>query len=344
MGFGSSRSPRIAAGCRPSCRLSFGSAATTDLVLSKVVLRVERAVAPVFLKPTGESPKGHFSTTLAGADVPELGLNALYWALSVASGCSIRPTVEWDALLDYEIFDLRPGRVVGTRGSYSSSPYVGLLRSPGTSNGTLTEDGLRDAQKLYRELAGLDRELREQLQIPIERWMSSLEQWEPVDRTIDLGVGLESLYMSGIRDELRFRFALRAAWHLADGRADRIRLFDTFKKIYDLRSNAVHQGRLDRTVTIRDQTSKTSGFVKEAQELRRKAICKVIRSAKRPDWNELVLGQSQAAPGWSRVARTNPEALGWVQAEAQPGLDPPLRRSWPGHGSDISLVPIFHGL
>lgn len=263
----------------------------TEMVLSKVVLSVEKTVKPVFHRPTGDAAKNHFSTALASDEGPDLDLRAFCQALSLASGCSVRPTFQWDALLDYELFDLRPNRVIGTTGWASSSPHVGLLRSPPTRTGTLTESGLQDAQELYRLLVGLDAITREHLQIPIERWMRSMEQWETVDRMIDLGIAFESLYLRDTKQgEFRFKLALRAAWHCASDRSGRERLFGIFKKIYDLRSQAVHQGKLRGTVTVRGQATDTNEFVWKAQERCREAICRVIRAGRLPDWNSLVLG------------------------------------------------------
>ena len=262
----------------------------TEMVLSKVVLRVEKTVAPVFHRPTGESPRSHFSTRLASEDTPSLDFGALYQALSLASGGSVRPTMQWNALLDYEIFDLRTDRVIGTTGWNSNSPHVGLLRSPPAPRATLTENGLRDLQDLYRMIVGLDPKTREHLQIPIERWTRSMEQWETVDRMVDLAIALESLYLGGDNDRSRRgpRLSLRAAWHLADDQSGRERLSDIFMSIYDQRSKAVHEGQLDWTVL--GQKTSTHDFIREAQERCRQAICTVIRAGELPDWDSLVLG------------------------------------------------------
>ena len=264
----------------------------TEMVLSKVVLRVEKTVAPVFHRPTGESPRSHYSTTLASEDTPNLDFRALYQALSLASGGSVRPTMQWNALLDYEIFDLRTDRVIGTTAWSSNSPHVDLLRSPSTPKATLTESGLRDLRELYRMIVGLNPKTREHLQVPIERWMRSMEQWETVDRMTDLAIALESLYLGGDdnRSQRGHRLALRATWHLANDRSDRERLSDIFKSIYDLRSQAVHEGQLDRTVAVPGQPESTYDFIGEAQERCREAICTVIRAGELPDWGSVVLG------------------------------------------------------
>lgn len=261
-----------------------------EMVLSKSVLCIEKTVTPVFHRPTGVAPWDHFSTTLASNELPDLDLRAFCQALSLASHCSVRPTMQWDALLDYEVFDFRVDRGVGTTGWGSFSPHVHLLRSPSTSRGTLTEGGLSPVRDLYHRIVRLDQKTSDHLQVPIERWMRSMEQRATVDRMIDLGIALESLYLPDIRDELRFRFALRAAWHLGHDRSDRERLSHTFKKIYDLRSKAVHDGKLAGTVIVREQPTSTAEFVREGQDLCREAICGLIRTGEQPNWDDLVLG------------------------------------------------------
>ncbi len=263
----------------------------TETVLSRVVLCVEKTVKPVFHRPTGESPRSHFRVATASEDLGELDLRALCQAISLASGCSVRPTMQWNALLDYEIFDLRTDRGIGTTGWGSASPHVGLLHSPlSRRQGTLTEEGRRGARQLYDQIVRLDPKVREGLQIPIERWMRSMEQWEMVDGIIDLGIALESLYVRDGGGEVTFKLALTAAWHLADDRPGRKRLYELFKKIYGLRSDAVHGREIKRNVTVGGQAMSTHDLVREAQKICREAICAVLRAEKLPDRDKLILG------------------------------------------------------
>ena len=56
-----------------------------------------------------------------------------------------------------------------------------------------------------------------------------------------------------------------------------------FRKVYDLRSSAVHSGSVEDTKTARDLLSRT-------QEGCRWAIINIISRGKFPDWDKLVLG------------------------------------------------------
>lgn len=61
------------------------------------------------------------------------------------------------------------------------------------------------------------------------------------DRIIDAVVALESIYLAGVNDELKFRLGARVAAHLGgDNAAERERLFELVSASYDLRSSIVH--------------------------------------------------------------------------------------------------------
>ena len=121
------------------------------------------------------------------------------------------------------------------------------------------------------------------LDIAIDRWLRSYEGIRLVDKFIDLGIALESLYLDGMKDELRFRLALHAAWHLGTNALVRERLMREFKKVYDLRSKEVHTGSVDDTKTARSVLSRT-------QEYCRWAVINIISRGRFPDWEKLVLG------------------------------------------------------
>ena len=106
-----------------------------------------------------------------------------------------------------------------------------------------------------------------------------------VDNMIDLGVAFESLYLTGGRDELRYRFALRASWLLGRDAKHRAELFSKFREIYDARSVAVHTGKLP---DLDDDID----FMKQARELCCQSIEAIIHNRGFPQWDRLVLGQS----------------------------------------------------
>ena len=138
---------------------------------------------------------------------------------------------------------------------------------------------------LYITRKNLRSEVTQNLRVPMGRWMRSKMDTDPVDVFINLGTALESLYLQDIGNagEYRFRMPLRAAWHLGNDRVGRSSLFGEFKKIYDLRSKAVHTGNLT-------QNERAPEFMEKAQKLCLESIIKIIEDGELPNWNELVMG------------------------------------------------------
>ncbi len=142
-----------------------------------------------------------------------------------------------------------------------------------------SDETIELATNLYWARKSLSRETAARLNVTIDRWVRSYEDMVLVDKFIDLGIALDSLYLDGIRDELRFRLALHAAWHLGTNVAERERLMSDFRKVYDLKSSAVHSGSVEDTKTARDVLSR-------AQEFCRWAIINIISHRRFPDWNK----------------------------------------------------------
>ena len=171
-----------------------------------------------------------------------------------------------------------------------------MLRYANRSN-TSTEVGeaeIDEAKRLYRILEGKP-DLRERLQIPIDRWIMSKTSKRDIDKIIDLGIAFEALYLpdGDERTELSFRFRLRAAWYLGTDKKDRDEYLEKFKAVYICRSKAVHRGKLKPTVKIGEESVPTSEFIEIAQELCRNTILKMLVKQKFPDkdyWDSLILG------------------------------------------------------
>ena len=139
--------------------------------------------------------------------------------------------------------------------------------------------------------------------IAIERWRKSKTHQNYEDQIIDLGIALESLYLSGTesKNEIRFRFSLHAAWHLGEDKEHREGLMKKFKAIYDWRSAVVHTGKLPEKGKGKKKKSYTQSevreFIRSTQDLCQKSIVKILKKysedGKYPDddyWNNLILG------------------------------------------------------
>ena len=146
----------------------------------------------------------------------------------------------------------------------------------------VTEDHISNAKDLCRRIVLLDAKQRDKLIVPINRIVKSFDERNYVDRTIDLGIALECLFLDGIRDELRFRLAVRAARFLADDLSQRQGIFNVIKDFYDMRSKAVHTG-----LTATDDTTKC--LLDQTTELCRQAVMKILAHGQ-PDWDLIDIG------------------------------------------------------
>jgi hypothetical protein len=148
--------------------------------------------------------------------------------------------------------------------------------------------GVQRIINLFTEFRGE----RTSLHVPLERLNSAMAQTRIVDRAIDLGIALEALLMhesnTGRRSdnqELRFKIGLRGAW-LGGGTPDKRQVCaGTLRKLYDLRSTAVHSGRITR-----GDTKEHHHFLESGEDLCADLITKVLETGCWPDWDKLVVG------------------------------------------------------
>lgn len=108
------------------------------------------------------------------------------------------------------------------------------------------------------------------LRIALDRLNAAKRRKSLVDRSIELGVAAEALFLrySGEdQSELSFRLATRAAWLLGSSRAEREQVFDCFHALYDARSKAVHNGQLPdkvRGLDVGEVLSRGCGLLERA--------------------------------------------------------------------------------
>lgn len=145
--------------------------------------------------------------------------------------------------------------------------------------------------EVYEALKSFDKAEWKRLRVAIDRWRASMEPKQFVDRVIDLGIALESLYVRGEGNEISYRLSLRGAWHLGGSVEERREIFEQLKGIYGLRSDAVHEGKSagSRRRKVGSVQMTDEEIVALAREHCRNGILKVIGSGF-PDWKGLVLG------------------------------------------------------
>jgi len=133
-------------------------------------------------------------------------------------------------------------------------PGAGFLASAGWGHSgvariVLAERALDEAKAraFFEKYYSIKTEIRERtLRVPIDRLARATTALNATDRAIELGVALEALLLRDDEaSELSYRLSLRGA-HLQGGDAGaRRQLRKLLKKVYDLRSKAVHRGWID---------------------------------------------------------------------------------------------------
>ena len=162
------------------------------------------------------------------------------------------------------------------------------------------ENHIEQAKCLYKSLVDFNAKDRAKLLIAIDRWIKSKSSGSEADAIIDVGIALEALYLSNIREptELSFRLRLHAAWHLRENEKDRKDLMKEFREIYEWRSSVVHNGELPKKeIGTKSKKKKipyteeeVAAFIQNAQIRCRESIRKIVHDGGFRDWNSLILG------------------------------------------------------
>ena len=262
----------------------------------KTLLIISCCISPIFYKPPQLITEDYcvkedlaFRTEMNGKQISESEIEDFYekfcQTFSLACNLAVQFSLNWKFLAEDELFNLKFGYIIGRNlKQFGNSNYGSLIEHP--------QSKIDQAKSLYESLEKLNSNVREKLQIPINRWIKSKTATNPVDKIIDLGIALESLYLPKNNvEQLSFQFRLHAAWHLGKDKADRKMLIDEFKAIYTLRSKAVHNGEVPYKIKIRkgEEPIATTTFISKAQDLCRDSIIKILEDGKFPDWNDLIL-------------------------------------------------------
>ncbi|MDE0397839.1 MAG: HEPN domain-containing protein [Candidatus Poribacteria bacterium] len=232
--------------------------------------------------------------TIDPSEAPEFNSEQFCEALSLTCNFAVQIATVISVKKDEEPFSLVP----------YAGPLVTYLPRDASKDSDIVE-----AKCLNEHLEKLDSDVRRKLRIPINRWIKSHTEQSAmfnqmidpeirpedipgslttreVDKMIDLGIAFESLYLSG-RKNLSRKFRRRASWFLKKDEAHRKALKEKFEKVYDLRCDAVHEGKLPRDVEVCGKSVPISEFIKQAQNLCQQSILKIIKDTQFPDWAKI---------------------------------------------------------
>jgi hypothetical protein len=142
------------------------------------------------------------------------------------------------------------------------------------------------AEELAASYFGMDPAIRQQmLHIPLDRLDRAIRGEDLVDKSIDLGIALEALLLHepGYQGELTFRLSLRGAWLGGGDPRERAEVQKLLAEVYDLRSRAVHTGKVERT-------EKNYAKIESGAALCKRLIRKMIEADGRIKWTSLLVG------------------------------------------------------
>ena len=148
---------------------------------------------------------------------------------------------------------------------------------------------------LYKNWRSLPLKTQRHLRVALSRLNAALRRSEPVDCAIDLGIAVDSVFLSGKaadRGEIGLTLRLRAARFLGVDLKSRLEISDLFSALYSLRSSAVHDGVLKQTIKTRSHAGSQECDVKEVLSDGSVWIARAIRKIVdqgEPDWPRLIL-------------------------------------------------------
>lgn len=150
---------------------------------------------------------------------------------------------------------------------------------------TLSQKHLDWGLRVYLSLRD-HRKTRPSLCMAAHRWARSKRSMpfpSYSDCFVELRMALEALYLNDVSGELKFRLASRGAWHLGRDIDERREYYDTFRRVYDLTSKAVHAGDIGFD-------AKTHGLLEAGQDICRMGILQSLEETEAPDWTAMILG------------------------------------------------------
>ena len=255
-----------------------GFSLTARDFMGKTLMIVDHSVSPAFSKPIDDlSSLNAFKIKIKNTQISGFELYPFCCILSLICNSAIQPSISWSYVEEDEIFH----RLLPSGYSYHNN--IKFAHEPRI---TVTESQILNAKTLYEQFINLNSKVRQAVDIAMPRWVQAKRNKGYVDQLIDLGIAFESLYTKPRERNISFNMSIRAAWYLGKNIEERKELMTELKKIYGLRSDAVHTGKFkdkDKEINMRD-------FINRAQDLCQMSIVKVIREGSFPDWDSLIMG------------------------------------------------------
>ncbi len=256
--------------------------------LGRIVVTIEHPMVPALFRPGDEEDV----QSSRPAEMPVL--ETICQALALETNSHLSPAFSW-----HDYGELDAGCLTNRSGTWSRAstrlrPRSGprsLKTSFLTGVRTLELDadaGLRVDQRRFRTTLMALNTADPKARRTVSRWLSSKDTSKVLDdRFIEMRIALESLYLQDFSgeqsQEMRFRLALFAAWHLGANLSERREIRPRIREAYDMASRAVHAGHVEFN-------EEHQSLLRDAQDLCRRGILKLLEHGQPEDWGDLILG------------------------------------------------------
>ena len=244
-------------------------------LLGCVVLSIEYEAVPALYLPSNVKTALKNSNPIwARGQIENISIDSFCEAMSLACGGCVRWKFSWKEF----------GEVREFLNAISEATLTDVPFFTGATN--FSQENFEHAREIY-DLRNATRENNPSLDTTIRRWIKSKSRHSLfADQLIDLRIALEALYLDRTEGELRFRLASYGAWHVSQNFEERKRNFQTLMNAYALASNAVHGGNVKKN-------DKNNKLLENAQRLCREGILKRLEEERKPEWNDLIMGEKQ---------------------------------------------------
>ena len=158
------------------------------------------------------------------------------------------------------------------------------MRSRFRDRYVLDRETLHQFRRLYKILSANQFERWDGLELLLRQFNRSCQRERDEDRILDYAICLESALLSGVRTELSYRLALRAAKLLRDQRNPK-KTFEHMQCIYSVRSKIVHSNHLLGSPAIKKETNRIGmrpdEFMRSTDTLMRELLSTIIQRVSR---------------------------------------------------------------
>ena len=139
-------------------------------------------------------------------------------------------------------------------------------------------------RKLYRKLSGDRFKTWDELELLLRQFNRSCQRDRDEDRILDYAICLEHVLLSGVRNELSYRLALRAAKLLRNLCSPK-QTFEHMRCLYDLRSTIIHSNETISSAEARKIIKRVSlrpdEFMRSMDTLMRQLLSTIIERVAR---------------------------------------------------------------